>query len=561
MKRILFSFLMLASFFASAQVSDATLTGLNTSLVIQSKYTPVNAGTMHQAIIDSKVSLLGSYANPSWITSLPWSKLTSIPNITGSTGTTNTLSYWSSSDVLGSLPTATYPNLTELATLKGISTGSSIATQLGLKFNTSDFNSTGDARYWKLSGSNTSTSSTNGNGLTLGSQVVSNERTEIKFNSKTDAIFQYVTSGGLADAFISVGSSDLQIIQGQSRGFFLSSSNSTFFDATSLRGLTYGADYNVNGIATYGSRWIPDWGAVNSVAATLTNKTLTSPVINTPTGIVKGDVGLGNVDNTSDATKNAASVTLTNKTIALGSNTVSGTSDQVASLATDPVRTITGTDAIVQPDNGRTLYFDSATPFNFTIDALTINTFTLFRNIGAGTVTFIDGSGVTSTGATELLAGETGGIEYITSTTPIISVAGGSSSGVIINDPITTHVRKSQFAMGHLSGATSGNFGTAVLSSDIANGETVKIEVDWVVKDDTSNTGAGGTFTSVWTKASGTLAKVYDSNYPAAPSNTGDTLALSSSDVSGDINIAIGTGTIGGNFTASAVATVTIIKL
>jgi hypothetical protein len=50
-------------------------------------------------------------------------------------------------------------------------------------------------------------------------------------------------------------------------------------------------------------------------AQTLTNKTLTSPVITTPTGIVKSDVGLGNVDNTSDATKNAASATLTNKTI------------------------------------------------------------------------------------------------------------------------------------------------------------------------------------------------------------------------------------------------------
>lgn len=40
-----------------------------------------------------------------------------------------------------------------------------------------------------------------------------------------------------------------------------------------------------------------------TAAQTLTNKTLTSPVINTPTGIVKGDVGLGNVDNTSDANK------------------------------------------------------------------------------------------------------------------------------------------------------------------------------------------------------------------------------------------------------------------
>jgi hypothetical protein len=41
----------------------------------------------------------------------------------------------------------------------------------------------------------------------------------------------------------------------------------------------------------------------------------TSPVINAPTGIVKADVGLGNVDNTSDATKNAATATLTNKTL------------------------------------------------------------------------------------------------------------------------------------------------------------------------------------------------------------------------------------------------------
>jgi hypothetical protein len=50
-------------------------------------------------------------------------------------------------------------------------------------------------------------------------------------------------------------------------------------------------------------------GTTNS--QTLTNKTLTSPVINTPTGIVKGDVGLGNVDNTSDANKPVSSATQT----------------------------------------------------------------------------------------------------------------------------------------------------------------------------------------------------------------------------------------------------------
>jgi hypothetical protein len=35
----------------------------------------------------------------------------------------------------------------------------------------------------------------------------------------------------------------------------------------------------------------------------LTNKTLTSPVINSPTGLVKGDVGLGSVDDTADTAK------------------------------------------------------------------------------------------------------------------------------------------------------------------------------------------------------------------------------------------------------------------
>jgi hypothetical protein len=48
---------------------------------------------------------------------------------------------------------------------------------------------------------------------------------------------------------------------------------------------------------------------------TLTNKTLTAPAISSPTGLVKADVGLGNVDNTSDATKNAAVATLSNKTL------------------------------------------------------------------------------------------------------------------------------------------------------------------------------------------------------------------------------------------------------
>lgn len=50
-----------------------------------------------------------------------------------------------------------------------------------------------------------------------------------------------------------------------------------------------------------GSAW--EILVTTSDTQTLTNKTLTSPSITTPTGIVKGDVGLGNVDNTSDVNK------------------------------------------------------------------------------------------------------------------------------------------------------------------------------------------------------------------------------------------------------------------
>lgn len=67
----------------------------------------------------------------------------------------------------------------------------------------------------------------------------------------------------------------------------------------------------------------------------------TSPAITTPTGIVKGDVGLGNVDNTSDATKNSAVATLTNKT--LTSPVISGGTINNASIGATTASSIRGT--------------------------------------------------------------------------------------------------------------------------------------------------------------------------------------------------------------------------
>ena len=66
---------------------------------------------------------------------------------------------------------------------------------------------------------------------------------------------------------------------------------------------------------------------------TLTNKTLTSPVINTPTGLVKSDVGLGNVDNTSDANKAVSTATQTALDAKLASATAASTYAPLASPA------------------------------------------------------------------------------------------------------------------------------------------------------------------------------------------------------------------------------------
>jgi len=66
---------------------------------------------------------------------------------------------------------------------------------------------------------------------------------------------------------------------------------------------------------------------------TLTNKTLTSPVINTPTGITKSDVGLANVDNTADTAKPVSTATQTALDAKLSSATAASTYAPLASPA------------------------------------------------------------------------------------------------------------------------------------------------------------------------------------------------------------------------------------
>lgn len=66
---------------------------------------------------------------------------------------------------------------------------------------------------------------------------------------------------------------------------------------------------NGDGVAGAPTVSLPD--ALTFTGKTVTGGTFTGPAISSPTGIVKGDVGLGNVDNTSDANKPVSTATQT----------------------------------------------------------------------------------------------------------------------------------------------------------------------------------------------------------------------------------------------------------
>jgi hypothetical protein len=117
-----------------------------------------------------------------------------------------------------------------------------------------------------------------------------------------------------------------------------------------------------------------DAKSTESKTETLTNKTLTSPVINTPTGITKSDVGLSNVDNTSDANKPVSTATQTalDAKAPLASPTFTGTVN-AAELILSGDLTVNGTTTTINSttlavDDKNIVIGDVATPSDVTAD-------------------------------------------------------------------------------------------------------------------------------------------------------------------------------------------------
>ena len=146
--------------------------------------------------------------------------------------------------------------------------------------------------------------------------------------------------------------------------------------------------------------------------------TLVTPIINAPTGIVKGDVGLGNVDNTSNATERAAVATLTNKTL-------------IDAKVTTTINAQTGTTyTLVLTDNSKLVTLGNASAITVTIPTNASVAFPIgcqidFIQILAGKVTF-GGAGVTinSKGGNKSIAAQWVGVSLIKTATDTWSLLG-----------------------------------------------------------------------------------------------------------------------------------------
>lgn len=233
--------------------------------------------------------------------------------------------------------------------------------------------------------------------------------------------------------------------------------------------------YTIGGTVTFPSQVVLLTGS-----QTLTGKTLTSPVINSPTGLVKADVGLGNVDNTSDATKNAASVTLTNKTINGSNNTLSnmGTLANSPTSTTIPITYSTGTGTTLPrattllagvmgaADKAR---LDSAfyivTPVTGTQIAFSLSTDSLrIKSLVAGTGITITNSGDTT--LTIATGGASGATQTLTdAATVTLNCNNGLNAKVTLGGNRTLSI----------TNAVAGNFITLEVIQDATGSRTITL--------------------------------------------------------------------------------------
>lgn len=170
---------------------------------------------------------------------------------------------------------------------------------------------------------------------------------EVLRRSGTSIGFGQVATAGLTDNAVT----DAKFRQSAGLSVVGRSANSTgnTADITGTDGQVLRVSGTTLGFGTVATAGIADNAITNAKAADMAQNTIKGRVtastgdpedlsasqVKTILALVKGDVGLGNVDNTSNATERAATATLTNKTIDAALNTVSNIT--VAMLAASAV--------------------------------------------------------------------------------------------------------------------------------------------------------------------------------------------------------------------------------
>jgi hypothetical protein len=216
---------------------------------------------------------------------------------------------------------------------------------------------------------------------------------------------------------------------------------------------------------------------------TLTNKTLTSPVINTPTGITKTDVGLANLDNTSDANKPVSTATQTALDLKanLANPTFTGTVN-AAALTLSGDLTVNGTTTTV---NSTTVNVTNAFVFEGTTADDFETTLTITDPTADRTITLPDATGTVQLRVTNVDDTEIGYLNGVTSAIQtqldgkvdesLFDVKGDILVASADNTPAKLGVGTNGYILTANSGATNGiEWAAAPISLPSQSGNTGK---------------------------------------------------------------------------------------
>lgn len=301
-----------------------------------------------------------------------------------------------------------------------------------------------------------------------------------------------IITGGASNGYVlksdASGNASWQSTTSSYKGIWNASTNTpTIADGTgslgdyyevSISGTQFGRSFSAGGRAIYnGTIWEPV-----GISASVTS-------VNGYTGtvaLVKSDIALGNVDNTSDATKNAATVTLTNKTISGASNTLT---DIGNSSLTNSAVTIGSTSTSLGGTSTTLVGLTSVTSTSFVGD-LTGNAAT---STTTGTVTTAAQPAITSVGT----------LSGLTVTAPIVgSVTGSSASftGSLSGDITGT---QSAAVVGNINGVSMAGLTTGILKNTTTTGTpSIAVAGDFPILNQ-NTTGTASNVTGIVAVANG----------------------------------------------------------